>query len=144
MSYDVVLSRSASSALDPRIRIELETDPAIAKCDILFYSQDEGHPDEVDLRFALEGGDIDIRAFEEFCKANGLAVDPENPQSARHFLESLWGNDVAVVSLRPNAEVAAAALAALRKIAKNFQLRLFDPQLGSSLDLDGDSLPPTF
>ncbi len=146
MSYDLTLK--STKALDSTTRDCLFTEMRAASVlhgsDLCLYSETEG-PDCHDLQSAFDDGDFTKEEFIQFCHSRGLAADTQSADSARAFLQSKHGHDLATCFLSGDDEAVAAAFAYLRGLAATHHLILHDPQEGTDIPGSYDKpMPPRF
>jgi len=146
MSYDLTLK--STNALDSTTRDCLFTKMRAASVlhgsDLCLYSETEG-PDCHDLQSVLEDGEFTEEEFIQFCHSRGLAADTKSADSARAFMQSKDGYDIATCFLKGDDESIVAAFAYLRGLAAKHNLILHDPQEGTDIPGSYDKpLPPRF
>ena len=146
MSYDLTLK--STNALDSTTRdclfTEMRTASVLHGSELCLYSETEG-PDCHDLRSALDDGEFTEEEFIQFCHSLGLAADTKSADSARAFLQSKDGHDIATCFLSGDDEAVAAAFAYLRGLAAKHNLILHDHQEGTDIPGSYDKpLPPRF
>ena len=106
---------------------------------------DPGREDCVVVEEILEEDDDEAELFRDLCRSRGVGLDAaaSDPVVCAAFVDQQWGAPLVTVTLpRVGAEGAFAALVAF---AKRERLTLFDPQVGSAVDLDSPGrLPGAF
>ena len=86
-----------------------------------------------------------MERFRSFCAAQGLDERSarSDPYSAARFLDLEWGVVLATAKMPSDEPDVAAAYAELLDFARKHQLRLWDPQSGTAIDLaKAGRLPP--
>jgi len=146
MSYDLILK--STKALEATTRDSLFSEMRSASMlhgsDLRLYAETEG-PDCHDLQWALDDGEVTEEEFIQFCQSRGLPADTKSADSARAFLQSKDGYDIATCFLPGDAKAIAAAFAYLRGLAAKYNLILHDPQEGADIPASYNKpLPPRF
>ena len=146
MSYDLMLR--STKALDSTTRdslfSEMRSASVLHGSELRLYAETEG-PDCQDLQWALDDGEVTEAEFIQFCQSRGLPTDTQSEDSARAFLQSVNGYDIATCFLVGEAKAVAAAFAYLRELAAKHTLILHDPQEGIDIPNSYQKpLPPRF
>jgi hypothetical protein len=149
VAYDLMLMDPAGSGR-ARERAEsiarlVHALPALRSCEV----HDGFHePDDLDcdgLAELLEEERAAVERFRSFCAAQGLDEQSarSDPQSAARFLDLEWGVILVTAKMPRDESDVATAYTELLDFARKQQLRLWDPQSGTAIDLANPGrLPP--
>jgi hypothetical protein len=145
MAYDLIIQAPQDgSPVSHGTLDQLRTALMHFTCEVVFLDGPDSRPGEEELAEAMEEGEVDKEEFFRFCREHELPEDLTERESARQYLESLWGRDLAMVVMPDNPKDAHHVMAELRRIGTRLGLPVWDPQMGATVDLTGETLPSAF
>lgn len=71
----------------------------MGRVELIVISQIVGNADVINLKMAIDAGEVSIRDFEEYCHGKNESFDLCNAELASEFLEVFYGKKIAWVHL---------------------------------------------